>query len=105
MAENPTSPEIVVFMVHRDTTCAECCRELYQSSMLRLAAETALRLDCADLAHLEYLPRGDSAHVRHAHTDYDRLLNRFGDRGLARAEVRDDVEAVLEQWQAGGQSS
>jgi len=42
------------------------------------------------------------AHIRHGHTDYDLLLNRLGDRMLARAEVRDQVEGMLRRWAAGG---
>jgi hypothetical protein len=46
------------------------------------------------------------AHIRHAHTDYDRVLARIGDRGLARLEVSDEVFDMLERWeQAGAQSS
>jgi hypothetical protein len=39
------------------------------------------------------------AHVRHAHTDYDELLCRHGDRETARGEVREQVEGVLGQWE------
>jgi hypothetical protein len=72
MAENPSGPEIVVFMVRRDTKCAECGRELFHGSLLRVEAEKALCLDCADLGHLEYLPRGDIAVTRRA-SKYTRL--------------------------------
>ena len=41
------------------------------------------------------------AHVRHTHTDYDLLLNRYGDRMLARAEVRSQVDEIVRQWQQG----
>jgi len=39
------------------------------------------------------------AHVRHAHTNYDRLLNQLWERAAARDEVREDVNAVLHQWE------
>jgi hypothetical protein len=39
------------------------------------------------------------AHIRHTHTNYDRLLTRLWDRREARDEVREDVTAVLRQWQ------
>jgi hypothetical protein len=37
------------------------------------------------------------ARVRHAHTAYDEIIESEG-RDLARAEVRDDVETVLDAW-------
>ena len=40
------------------------------------------------------------AHVRHVHTNYDDLLFRYGDRHLARQEVRARVEEVLDAWSA-----
>ncbi len=39
-----------------------------------------------------------TAHVRHNETAYDKWLARGYTRGLARAEVEDDVRQVLEQW-------
>jgi len=42
------------------------------------------------------------AHVRHACTRYDELLMAGRDRGVARAEVEGEVEAVLARWQSGG---
>ncbi|NQU09219.1 DUF2293 domain-containing protein, partial [bacterium] len=53
--------DIVVFMVRRDTQCSECGHELWHGSFIRLAGEKALCLDCADLGHLWFLPRGDAA--------------------------------------------
>jgi hypothetical protein len=38
------------------------------------------------------------AHVRHVHTEYDRLLNSGWERHEARARVLPKVEQVLEQW-------
>jgi hypothetical protein len=38
------------------------------------------------------------AHVRHTHTNYDRLLSQLRDRRAARDEVREDVDTVLRQW-------
>src|SRR5262249_11127905 len=53
-------------MVRRETQCAECGRELWRGSLLRVENEKALCLECADLGHLEYLPRGDVAVTRRA---------------------------------------
>jgi len=39
------------------------------------------------------------AHIRHEHTRYDELLMRHGDRTLARAEVRADVDRELSKWE------
>jgi hypothetical protein len=38
------------------------------------------------------------AHVRHTHTDYDRLLAMSLDRVEARSLVRDKIEAILQTW-------
>lgn len=38
------------------------------------------------------------AHVRHAYTNYDELLFKYDDRQLARGNVREKIETVLEQW-------
>jgi hypothetical protein len=40
------------------------------------------------------------AHVRHARTDYDDLLNRFADRQFAREHVRGQVEEIARAWEA-----
>lgn len=40
------------------------------------------------------------SHIRHAHTDYDALMDDGYDRDAARFFVLDDVNAVLERWQA-----
>ena len=58
--------EIVVFVVTRDATCAECGEALAGGSLLRVEGEDALCLDCAGLGHLEFLPSGDAALTRRA---------------------------------------
>lgn len=60
------SQELLVFRVRQDTRCAECNIELERGSLLRVEGERALCLGCADLDHLEYLPRGDAALTRRA---------------------------------------
>jgi hypothetical protein len=63
----PKAGEILVFLIRRDTACAECGRELYHGSMITLEKERgALCLACADLNHLEFLPSGDAALTRRA---------------------------------------
>ena len=40
-----------------------------------------------------------SAHIRHAETNYDELLAQGWDRSLARDEVGEKVDQILERWQ------
>jgi hypothetical protein len=65
--------EFVVFLVRRDTECADCGCELLRGSMIMLNKERKpLCLACADLDHLEYLPRENTA-LTHRATRYSRL--------------------------------
>jgi hypothetical protein len=45
------------------------------------------------------------AHIRHAHTGYDMLLARHGDRDMARDMIRDKVSAILSKWERPGRSA
>jgi hypothetical protein len=38
------------------------------------------------------------AHIRHVHTDYDELLMRYDDRYLAREDVHQQVDRILNSW-------
>ncbi|GGD92501.1 hypothetical protein GCM10011390_09030 [Aureimonas endophytica] len=38
------------------------------------------------------------AHIRHAHTDYDALMDEGYDRDAARFFVLDDINTMLDQW-------
>lgn len=73
-----TTPEkredMVVFILRRaSSTCGECSRELHKGNFIRLQGEKgALCLECADLDHLEFLPRGDAAITRRS-TKYSKL--------------------------------
>lgn len=58
--------EIVAFIVHRDSACAECGKELPRKSFLRVEGDKPLCLSCADLDRLEFLGRGDAAVTRRA---------------------------------------
>src|ERR1700690_2905167 len=53
------SKDIVVFIIRRDTKCAECGEELGSGRWIRVENEKALCMTCADLAHLEFLPSGE----------------------------------------------
>jgi hypothetical protein len=60
------SEDIVVFIIRRDSKCAECGEELLKGRWIRVEMNRALCLACADLAHLEYLPSGNTALTRRA---------------------------------------
>jgi hypothetical protein len=66
--------DLVVFILRRATsTCGECGRDLHKGNLIRLQGEKgALCLECADLDHLEFLPRGDAAITRRS-TKYSKL--------------------------------
>jgi hypothetical protein len=64
--------ELVVFIIRKDSRCAECGKELWRGSFLRTEGEKGLCLECADLDHLEFLPSGDTAITRRA-TKYSKL--------------------------------
>ena len=59
-------PELVVFDILRESKCSECEEELARGSLLVMEAERPLCLECADLDHLAYLPRGDATLTRRA---------------------------------------
>lgn len=56
--------EIVVFWIIRDLACVECGNELGKGKFLRIEEGRPLRLACADLDHLVFLPRGDTGLTR-----------------------------------------
>jgi len=58
--------ELVVFDIRRPSECSECKEELFSGGFLFLKDRQPLCLECADLDHLEYLPRGNAALSRRA---------------------------------------
>jgi hypothetical protein len=56
--------EIVVFSILKPSACAECGEELWKGSFLRMEKGKPLCLECADLDHLVFIPRGDAALTR-----------------------------------------
>jgi hypothetical protein len=60
------APELVVFDIYKESKCAECETELDKGSFLMMEAQRPLCLECADLGHLVYLPRGDATLTRRA---------------------------------------
>jgi hypothetical protein len=111
--ETGARQDIVVFMVRRDTECAECGRELWRGSLLRMEAAQPLCLDCADLGHLEFLPRGNVALTRRASSystlravvvEWSRTRQRYERQGIlaepeaiARAEEETLADADLRE--------
>ena len=65
-AASGESKDIVVFMVRRETKCAECAGELFDGTLLRMEDNRPLCMDCADLGHLEFLSAGNTALTRRA---------------------------------------
>lgn len=61
-----------MFIVRRETKCAECGEELGPGRWIRVEKDQALCLDCADLGHLEFLASGNTALTRRA-TKYSPL--------------------------------
>jgi hypothetical protein len=62
----PTSKDLVIFSILRDSKCAECGGELWHGSLLFMESGQPLCLRCADFDHLVYLGRGDAALTRRA---------------------------------------
>jgi hypothetical protein len=58
--------EIAVFQIVRDSACADCGEVLGKGRMLRMEKDRPLCLTCADLDHLVFLPRGNTALTRRA---------------------------------------
>ena len=63
-ASSDESKELVVFIVRRETRCNECGEELGRGRWIRAENDEALCLSCTDLAHLEFLPSGNTALTR-----------------------------------------
>jgi hypothetical protein len=63
---SPKDADQIVYILRRETQCGRCKRELWQKEFICLTGGEALCLDCAGLAHLEYLPAGDTAVTRRA---------------------------------------
>jgi hypothetical protein len=60
------SEDIVVILTRREGKCAECGKEFFDGAMIRMEHGQPHCLDCADLGHLEYLSRGNTALTRRA---------------------------------------
>jgi hypothetical protein len=98
MTPDPSDPDsskakdLVVFDIVRQSKCAECGKELLAGDFLFMEAARPLCLTCADLDHLDYLPRGDAALTRRArkHSALSAVVVRF-----SRARQRYERQGVL----------
>jgi hypothetical protein len=58
--------DLVVFISHHDGRCSECNADFFRGHFICVESGQPLCLSCADLGHLEFLPRGDVAITRRA---------------------------------------
>lgn len=98
--------DLVVFITRQEGKCAECGEEFFDGSFIRKEGDQVLCLQCADLAHLEYLPRGNTALTRRATkysplravvVQWSRARKRFERQGIlvaGQAIDRAEVECV-----------
>jgi len=91
-ATSQESQDLVVFDIVRDSECAECHKELLAHDFLFMEDGHPLCLTCADLDHLAYLPRGDTALTRRArkNSSLSAVVVRF-----SRARKRYERQGVL----------
>ncbi len=88
----PGSRDLVVFDLLRDSACGECGKELPAHDFLFMEEGCPLCLSCADLDHLVYLPRGDTALTRRTrkYSSISAVVVRF-----SRARQRYERQGVL----------
>jgi hypothetical protein len=84
--------ELVVFDILRESECADCGTGLPRGDFLFMEGGRPLCLSCADLDHLLYLPRGDTALTRRArkHSSLSAVVVRF-----SRSRKRYERQGVL----------
>ena len=78
------------------TEIAEHACRKYSGRVGRTAAAKELSPEAIRLAV--------SAHIRHAHTEYDELLAQYADRNTARERIRGQVSAFLDDWERPGKT-
>src|SRR5262252_7862698 len=89
--------ELVVFDILRESKCADCGKGLPGGDFLFMEGGRPLCLSCADLDHLVYLPRGDTALTRRArkHSALSAVVVRF-----SRSRKRYERQGVLVEQSA-----
>lgn len=103
-AMSPGRPsELLVIAASRPWACATCSAEFDRGAFLTMDDAGPLCLDCADLGHLEFLPRGDTALTRRARrasrlsavvVRWSRARKRYERQGIL---AEDDAIAQAEQ--------
>jgi hypothetical protein len=119
--EHRKAGDIVIFLTRHDGKCAECGADFLKGSMIRVENDRPLCLECADLDHLEFLSRGDTALTRRAtkHSplravvvEWSRARNHYERQGIlvtsaaieqAEKECLADAEARERQRQRAAQ--
>src|SRR5436853_6703130 len=98
--QSSKAKDLVVFDILRESKCADCGKELLGGDFLFMEGERPLCLTFADIDHLIYLPRGDTALTRRArkHSALSAVVVRFS-RARKRYERQGLLveEAALEQ--------
>jgi hypothetical protein len=86
------SKDLVVFDIVRESKCSDCGKRLLGGDFLFMEGQRPLCLTCADLDHLVYLARGDTALTRRArkHSALSAVVVRF-----SRARKRYERQGVL----------
>jgi len=101
--QSSEAKDLVVFDLLRESQCGDCGKELLGGDFLFMEGERPLCLTCADLDHLVYLPRGDTALTRRArkHSALSAVVVRFS-RTRKRYERQGVLveESALEQAEA-----
>ena len=59
-------PELLAFIISKDSTCSKCKKEIRRSSLLYREAEQALCMQCAKFGEFVFLPSGDPKLTRRA---------------------------------------
>ncbi len=100
-------PDLVVFILSSDDCrCSDCDEAIEQGDWMYREEDQPLCLECADLAHLEFLPSGNATLTRRAKKfsalsavvmQFNRRRKRFDRRGiLVTQKAIDEAEASME---------
>ncbi len=96
-ADRKKRDEILVFMTRGEPRCDLCGEQLGSGAWIRTIADRAQCLECADLDHLVFLPRGDTALTRRAskHSRLKAVVLQW-----ARARKRYERQGILVEEEA-----
>lgn len=88
---------IVVFSAVQDSMCSECEEELGKGRFLRVEKGKPLCIECADVDHLVFLPRGDAALTRRSkkYSELSAVVLKF-----SRARHRYERQGLLVEQEA-----